>query len=423
MSLIRTTAWNGMAIAVRLSTGLVLNKLLAMLIGPAGYAIIGQFQNATNFLFGLSGSAINNGVVKLSAEAQGDPARLRAVVSTAFRIVVTASLAVGVCVALFSGPLSRSLMHADTYRGVFVILGTSIILYSLNALLLALLNGRRELRPTVYANIIGSAITLVTMAALTYWLGVYGALVSLAINQSLLFFATLALCVRRDWFRKALFSSPFSPAVARKLLWFALMTLTSAAAINGGQVLVRNIVIANIDVTHAGYWDAMVRLSTLNWQMVSAGMGFYFLPKMTELIDWPDAAAEIRRGMKVIIPFFIICSLILYLARDLVVIVLFSNAFRPVEALFAWQLTGDVFRVATWFFAYVMIGREMFIMYALFELITNLLFVLLSWFWLRQVGFEGVAIAHCVTYALILPGMFLAARHGTRQVVQSRRLG
>src|ERR1044072_4768052 len=106
MSILKATVWNGAAVGVRLSTGLVLNKILAVLVGPPGYAIIGQFQNAVMILFTVSAGAINNGVVKYPADHEGDPRKQAQLWSTAVWIVVVTSTVIGLLVALFHRSLA-----------------------------------------------------------------------------------------------------------------------------------------------------------------------------------------------------------------------------------------------------------------------------------------------------------------------------
>jgi PST family polysaccharide transporter len=411
MTLFKTTFWSTAAMGVRLSTALVLNKVLAVLIGPTGFALIGQFQNSTGFLFSLAGGSINNGVVKLTAEYGDDEERLRILWSTALRMVVAASLAIGVGLAAFSGFLSRTLLSSPGYGGVFLVMAASLLIYSVNSTLLAILNGRKELKLSVISNISGSVIILFSMTLLTKLFGVYGAMVALAINQALVFIPTFALSARRSWFRLDLFTGPFSMPLARKLLGFAVMTLASAVSINGGAVAVRYILINMIDARHAGFWDAMTRLSSVNGAIVAAGLGFYYLPRMATLRFWPEIWSEIRHGMMLLMPLFVLCATIMYVLRFFVIRILFTDSFLPMEQLFIWQFAGDVVRLGVLFFAYVLIGREMVLPYALGELLSNMLFVLLSWLCLRTIGFQGVAVAHFVTSVAMLVGMYFTVRH------------
>ena len=50
MTLVKTGFLNAIAVAIRILSSIVLNKILAIYVGPSGYAIIGQFQNLVTML-------------------------------------------------------------------------------------------------------------------------------------------------------------------------------------------------------------------------------------------------------------------------------------------------------------------------------------------------------------------------------------
>ena len=53
-------------------SGLVINKIIAIYIGPAGIALIGQFQNFMGIITTIGNGAINSGVTKYVAEYHED---------------------------------------------------------------------------------------------------------------------------------------------------------------------------------------------------------------------------------------------------------------------------------------------------------------------------------------------------------------
>jgi PST family polysaccharide transporter len=403
-----------MAVAIRLATGLALNKVLAVLVGPTGYVVVGQFQNAIQVLFSFSASAINNGVTKYTAEFEGDEARQRLLWSTALRIVLATSLVTALLVAIFHRSLAQHFLGDDRFGSVFLWLGLGIVLFSVNTILLAILNGKKDLRTYVVGNIVGSIIILVAISILAWAFGLYGALLALAINQGLVFFVTLALCARKTWFRTANFGAGFSGSHARALVLFAVMALVSALANNVGQLIVRAMLIGRFDLHFAGYWDAMIRISQVNMLFVATTMSFYFIPRMSELRYWGEIRHEIRHGAKLILPLFAAGSLLAWLLRDTLVLLLFTRDFAPMERLFGWQLAGDTVRVATWFLAYVMLGRALILTYVVTEIATNALFVLLAWQLTGMIGFEGVSLAHFITYLIAAPAMWLAVAGNAR---------
>jgi len=78
MNLLKTSALNGVAVLIKTATMFILNKILAIYVGPSGYAAIGQFQNFIQMVTTFAGSAINTAVIKYTAEYHGDETKQRA---------------------------------------------------------------------------------------------------------------------------------------------------------------------------------------------------------------------------------------------------------------------------------------------------------------------------------------------------------
>ncbi|PVE49649.1 O-antigen translocase, partial [Arthrobacter sp. TPD3018] len=160
MSLLKTSALNGVAVVVRTGTALVLNKVLAIYVGPAGYALIGQFQNALTMAITFATGATGNGVVKLTAEYVTDGERQRRMWRTAGLLVLGASIVGAALILAFRDQLASAFLHDPGYAGVFVWLAACLPLIAGNALLLAIMNGKKEVRRFVTSNIGGSIVSL-----------------------------------------------------------------------------------------------------------------------------------------------------------------------------------------------------------------------------------------------------------------------
>ena len=152
--------WNGLAVGIRMATALVLNKILAVFVGPGGYALIGQFQNAMSVAVTLGSGATSQGVTRYTAEHFNDEDRQHRVWQTAGSITVIGCIVVAAVVIPLSGWLARALLHDVTLAPVFVALALGLGGLAMNALLLAIINGRKEARLFVAANIAGSLIGL-----------------------------------------------------------------------------------------------------------------------------------------------------------------------------------------------------------------------------------------------------------------------
>ena len=71
MTLIKTSLLSFVATVVKLSSVLVINKAIALYVGPSGLAVLGQFQNMLQLAMTASQGAINAGVTKYTAELGG----------------------------------------------------------------------------------------------------------------------------------------------------------------------------------------------------------------------------------------------------------------------------------------------------------------------------------------------------------------
>lgn len=127
MTLIRTSLINAIAVIVRILTLLGINKLLAIYVGPAGYAALGQFQNAITMITTFASGAINTGVTKYTAEYYEDEKKQQAVWRTAGMIACCGALFASLIIILFSKPLASWFLHDEAYCGVFLWFAASLI--------------------------------------------------------------------------------------------------------------------------------------------------------------------------------------------------------------------------------------------------------------------------------------------------------
>jgi len=400
MTLIKTSLLNGIAVVIKMLTLLGLNKILAIYVGPSGYAALGQFQNAVQMITTLASGAINTGVTKYTAEYYEDEARQHAIWRTAGTIALTGSLLVAVLVAAFNQMLAGWFLKDESLGSVFIWFAATLVLFVFNTLLLAILNGKKEIRRYVIANIAGSLFALAVTSVMAIQLGLYGALVALAIYQSLTFFVTLTLTYKASWFRLSYLFGRIDRQVAKNLGKYTAMALTSAACVPVSHILIRNHLGETLGWDAAGYWEAMWRLSGAYLMLVTTTLGVYYLPKLSELQDPADIKREIIQGYKIILPVAAACGVIIYLLREFIIRVLFSAEFAPMEQLFAWQMTGDMLKIGSWILAYLMLGKAMMKLFIFSEIISAAMFYILTILFTANMGLEGVAIAHAVNYLI-----------------------
>jgi len=399
MNLFKTSALNAVAVGVRTLASLVLNKVLAVAVGPQGYALMGQFQNAVSMIMTFASGAINTGVTKYTAEYGSDEPRQRRLWRTAGTIA-SIGTAVAVClIALLHRRLAVWFLHDADYGDIFLWFAFTLGLFVLNALLLAILNGKKEVRRYISVNITGSLVALLVTALLAVKWGVRGALIALAINQSIVVIVTVAICWRTAWFRWKDLWGRIDPKIARNLFRYTLMALTTAAVVPLSQVLIRNHLVARFGWDAAGHWQAVTKISDLYLMIITSTLSLYYLPRLSEIKNSIELRGEIIQGYKYILPATILGAATIFLLRDWIIATLFARSFAPMRVLFAWQMVGDVMKIGGWLVGFVTLAQSMTRVYILAEVGFTSLMVVLVYFFTDRCGLIGVSMAFCLTYA------------------------
>jgi len=400
MNLIKTSSLNAIAVVVKMLVGLFLNKILAVYVGPAGYAVIGQFQNAISMITGFASGAINTGVVKYTAEYSHDEGAQARIWQAATRITVHCSLGFALVIGLFNRQLATLFLKEAAYGSIFIWFSCFLLFFVLNALLLAILNGKKDVGRYVLTNISGSLLMAVVTGLLAKSAGLYGALLALCINQSLAFIVTLFICRKADWFRLKNLWGAFDNGAARKLGGFTLMALTSAAMVPVTQILIRNKIVDELGWVAAGHWQGIWKISEMYLMVVTTTLSVYYLPRIAELSDAAELKLEIVSGYKKILPMAALGALSIYLLREWLVHILFTKEFAAMKDFFAFQLLGDVVKIASWLLGYVLLGKALIKLFITTEIIFNLLFVVLSSLLIPTYGINGVTASYLATYLL-----------------------
>ena len=409
MTLIKTSLLNGIAVVIKMLTMLGLNKILAIYVGPAGYAAIGNFQNAAQMITTFASGAINTGVVKYTAEYHDDEEKQRQVWRTAGTIAVLGSVITGIGVAVFSKQIAQWFLQDESYNTVFIWFSVTLVFFIFNTLLLAILNGKKEIHRYIIANIAGSLFSLAVTSALAVQFGLHGALTALAIHPSFAFIITLYLCYKADWFKFSYLFGRLDKQVVLNLSKYTAMALTSAACVPVSHILIRTHLADTLGMDAAGYWEAMWRLSAAYLMLVTTTLSLYYLPKLSELKDPKEIKAEILQGYKIILPVAAACGLVIYLLRDFIIGVLFTSDFIPMRDLFAWQMVGDTLKIGSWILAYLMLGKAMMKLFIASEIVFAAGFYGWTYFLTGMYGLEGVTIAHAINYAIywVVMGVFI----------------
>jgi PST family polysaccharide transporter len=109
-------------------------------------------------------------------------------------------------------------------------------------------------------------------------------------------------------------------------------------------------------------------------------------------------------------PIVMVAALCIYVARELVIRILFTEEFTPMLGLFRWMLIGDVVKLASWLVAYLMLAKAMTYAFIGTEVAFSASFVILSIGLTDRFGLVGVTYAHALNYSIYLLAVAVLTR-------------
>ena len=400
MKLASTVSWSALATIIRLANGFVSMKVVAVLVGPVGIALIGQFGNFTSIIMTLALGGISTGVIKYTSQYKDNPDELKRVWYTISWVSGVLSIPVIFILLVFHTWLAKEFLHNIEYASILVVFAFSLGFYVANNLLLNILNGLHEIKRFNLLNTLNSTLGLLVTIGLVYQYKVYGALLAMVTSQSITFFIIVFFVREKAWFKLSNFFGKFDKFYFKKLLGFTAMSLTSMCVIPTSQMFVRGYLANHTSWDVAGCWQGMQKISDAYLMIVYTALGTYFLPKLANLQNKKEIGKEIRNGYKFIMPFVIGSALFIYLLRDFIIHLLFAKSFGAMRDMFAWQLLGDCFKVASYMLAYLMLARAKTKLFMATEVMFGISFPLLSYLFINLAGADGAVMAFALNYMI-----------------------
>ena len=408
--LLRTSLISGIGVSARTISLLVINKVLAFYVGPSGLATVSQFQNGLQILFTLGGLGIKTGVTKYTAEFDDNKINQIKLWKTCFALSFLSSIIVSLSVFFINFQYLERLFGDETNKIYVQIASLTIILNVFNNLLIAILNGKKEIVKLLVINLLTTGISFATMVPSIIYFGINGAICALIAQQTVPLFATGFIFVRCNWLRLYNLFGGIDPNVAKKLFHFSAMSITSAICFPLAYTFIRNTLSTEISLDYAGYWDGLQRLSSAYTLIIVSTLSVYYLPKMSSIRDHKNIKLEIWKVYKLVVPMMLSIVLLIYSFREDLIIFLFSEDFLIMTNYIGIQLIGDLIKIFSWVLGYVLTARAFYKTHIISEVIFTLNYSVGSFVLIPMYGLSGALLAYCASYFIHIVFLYVNLR-------------
>lgn len=401
--LIRVTSLNSVSVIIKILIGIITSKVIANFIGAPGLALVGNFRNFITASESIVTLGFTNGIVKYVSQHSNDKTYFKKFLATSFITLFTAAALFSVVMFFFAGYWNDVVFGAAfNYKLVFQISAIALPWYGISLFLIAVINGLGRFRNVIKINIYGNIIGLVITVLMIWQYQTFGALLSIVLAPSLLFFVSFYFINREMKFANYISLAYFDFTIIKNLSSYSLMAFVSAVLGPLVFLSIRKYLILEIGIESAGFWEAMNRISAYYLMFISTIISVYYLPKLSLATTNEQSKKVFYNYFKSIIPLFVAGLFVIYLLRSFIVELLFNEDLSPVTDLFFWQLLGDVFKAASMILGFQFFAARMTKAFIITELLSLLILYVSSIMLIDLMGSKGVVMAHALTYFIYL---------------------
>jgi len=380
--------------------GLVRNKAVAMMLGPAGIGLMGLYTAITDVARSFADMGVNQSGVRQIAESSAKGGLERAAV-TAY-VLRRTSVVLGVIGAaallLFAEEVSK-LTFGDEGRATAVrLLGGVVLLRLVTDGQSAVLQGLRRVGDLARVGVLGNLFGTIALIAIVYVAGERG-LVPALLVAGVLAVLTAVWYVRKLELPPAKVPAKAVSSEASELLKLGLAFMVSACSMMAAAYAVRAIVSTQGGLHDAGLYQAAWALGGLYTTFILQAMGTDFYPRLVGAMgDVPlrnRLTNEQMMASMVLAGPGIIATLAL---APFVLSLLYSSEFQEAAPLLRWICLGMALRVVTWPPGFLIVSKNERLVFMGTEIAWAVVNIGLTWLLVSLIGLEGAGVAFVASY-------------------------
>ena len=393
---------------INILVGIVRNKLVATILGPAGMGLISLFTSTINLMANSTNLGISMSAVKSISEAwdNGDQERLHRIVRMVRSwSLITALAGMLLCVVL-SPLLSEWTFGWGNHTMHFVLLSPIVGMMAVTGGEMAILKGVRQLKHIASISVYNVVAALFTSVPLYFFFGDAAIVPSLVIMA----FTQMALTL---WCSYRIF--PLKVRMGRSTLaeGMGMVRLGIAFVVagilgSGAEFLIRSFLSYTSSVETVGLYSAGYMMTMTYAGMVFSAMETDFFPRLSACHNLATTAntvvnRQIEVSLLLVAPMLVFFTIALPILMPL----LYSGKFTPVIGMMQVTVFAMYFRAIKLPMAYIPLAKGDSWSYMLLEAIYDLVLVMAVVVAFKKWGLLGCGIA--ITAAGILDFLIILA--------------
>jgi len=393
--ILKSSALIGVSSIVDILLRVVRVKAMALWLGPTGIGLLGLYSSIVDVAQALAGLGLDSSGVRQIAFAvgSGEAERIGQTVYVLRRTYIVFG-ALGSCLlVVFSRQVSLLTFGSDDHSSLVALLSLAVFFRLVSAGQGALLRGMRRVRDLASMEIWGSAFATIISVPLIYFLRENGVVPFVV--------AVAAMTVATSWWysrKVSIGSVSMTPSQMSQevgaLLKLGLAFMATGLLTMGVAYAVRVIVVRQLGVEAAGYYQSAWTIGGLYVGFILGAMGTDFYPRLTAVANANTECNRLVNEQAQVSLLLAGPGLLATLAFTPLVIALFySHKFGAAVGALRWICLGMSLRVVTWPLGFILIAKGLRGLFVWIDLICAGVHLGLAWILVRWIGLDGAGMA------------------------------
>jgi O-antigen/teichoic acid export membrane protein len=388
------------------------SKIIAVLLGPIGMGVAGLLTTTILLVGSLTNFGLGISAVKDIAAANGadDQSRINHVITIVRRLVWVTGLFGMLATLILSPWLSRLTFGNSDYTFAFAWLSVTLIFNQLTSGQDVLLQGMRKLNHLAKANMAGSFFGLLVSIPLYYAYGIKGIVPALIASS----FITMLIAwyfARQIKVEPVVLSAKKTYLEGREMLRMGIMLSLNTVITLGASYVVRMYISKTGGIADVGLYTAGFAIISTYVGLIFTAMSADYYPRLAGIANDKQQTGELinnQAELALLILAPILCIFLVFI--KLVVAILYSKQFLPVNGMIHWAALGMFFKAASWPIGFLFLAKGDSKSFFWNELIANIYLLAFNILGYKFYGLNGMGISFLVGYAVYLLQVYEVTR-------------
>lgn len=412
-SIFKATAILGSVQLFNIIIGIIRNKAVSLLLGPAGMGIVGLLTSAISLVNGFSNCGLTTSAVKNLSVAyeEKDETSLGKAIYVLRRLIWCTGIFGALVTLILSRQLSLWSFGNEDFTLSFAILSLSIIITQLANGNIVILKACRQIKLYAKANVLGNFLSLFITLPLYY---VWGA--KAIVPVLLLMNLTTFLCAYSYQRKLNIAEVKTEKEEFKEISWDIFKIGIALAVSEIFPIMASYLIRMNISnvggLADVGLYSAGFAILNGYVGMIFTAMSSDYIPRLSGLVN-DNKACEATINGQLQLSFLILFPILaLFVAfSKLIVYILYTPEFFAMTGMLHWGALAMLFKTMNWCYGCITIPKRDSKVYFAFSVLSAAVYLGASVVLYNYLSITGLGIAFLVSHFFdIIPSYIFVSR-------------